>query len=87
MFGWRAPKAALERRFQQVKGEEPSVDDAIAILEGLQGKYEQHHKVRYSPEAIESSVRLTSRYLTGRFLPDKAIDLVDESASRVRIRR
>jgi ATP-dependent Clp protease ATP-binding subunit ClpC len=59
--------AALERRFQQVKVEEPSVDDAIAILRGLKDKYEQHHKVSYSPEAIESSVRLTSRYLTGRF--------------------
>lgn len=77
--------AALERRFQQVKVEEPSVDDAIAILQGLQDRYEQHHKVRYSPEAIESSVRLTSRYLTGRFLPDKAIDVLDESGARARI--
>lgn len=77
--------AALERRFQQVKVEEPSVEDAIAILQGLQDKYEQHHKVRYSPEAIESSVRLTSRYLTGRFLPDKAIDVLDESGARARI--
>ena len=77
--------AALERRFQQVKVEEPSVEDAIAILQGLQDKYEEHHKVRYSPEAIESSVRLTSRYLTGRFLPDKAIDVLDESGARARI--
>ena len=77
--------AALERRFQQVKVEEPSVEDAIAILQGLQDKYEQHHKVRYSPEAVESSVRLTSRYLTGRFLPDKAIDVLDESGARARI--
>ncbi len=77
--------AALERRFQQVKVEEPSVEDAIAILRGLKDKYEQHHKVRYSPEAIESSVRLTSRYLTGRFLPDKAIDVLDESGARARI--
>lgn len=77
--------AALERRFQQVKVEEPSVDDAIAILRGLKDKYEQHHKVCYSPEAIESSVRLTSRYLTGRFLPDKAIDVLDESGARARI--
>ena len=77
--------AALERRFQQVKVEEPSVEDAIAILQGLQDKYEQHHKVRYSPEAIETSVRLTSRYLTGRFLPDKAIDVLDESGARARI--
>ncbi len=77
--------AALERRFQQVKVEEPSVEDAIAILQGLQDKYEQHHKVRYSPEAVESSVRLTSRYVTGRFLPDKAIDVLDESGARARI--
>ena len=77
--------AALERRFQQVKVEEPSVDDAIAILRGLKDKYEQHHKVCYSSEAIESSVRLTSRYLTGRFLPDKAIDVLDESGARARI--
>ncbi len=77
--------AALERRFQQVKVEEPSVEDAIAILRGLKDKYEQHHKVSYSPEAIESSVRLTSRYLTGRFLPDKAIDVLDESGARARI--
>ena len=77
--------AALERRFQQVKVEEPSVEDAIAILRGLKDKYEQHHKVCYSPEAIESSVRLTSRYLTGRFLPDKAIDVLDESGARARI--
>jgi len=77
--------AALERRFQQVKVEEPSVEDAIAILHGLQEKYEAHHKVRYSPEAIEASVRLTSRYLTARFLPDKAIDVLDESGARARI--
>ena len=77
--------AALERRFQQVKVEEPSVEDTIAILRGLKDKYEQHHKVSYSPEAIESSVRLTSRYLTGRFLPDKAIDVLDESGARARI--
>ncbi len=77
--------AALERRFQQVKVEEPSVEDAIAILQGLQDRYEEHHKVRYSPEAVEASVRLTSRYLTGRFLPDKAIDVLDESGARARI--
>ncbi len=77
--------AALERRFQQVKVEEPSVEDAIAILQGLQEKYEEHHKVRYSPEAVELSVRLTSRYLTSRFLPDKAIDVLDESGARARI--
>ncbi|MDA0765770.1 MAG: ATP-dependent Clp protease ATP-binding subunit [Verrucomicrobia bacterium] len=77
--------AALERRFQQVKVEEPSPDDAIKILQGLQDKYEAHHKVRYSPEAIEASVRLTTRYLTGRYLPDKAIDVLDETGARARI--
>lgn len=77
--------AALERRFQQVKVEEPSSEDAIEILKGLQEKYESHHKVRYSPEAIESAVRLTTRYLTGRYLPDKAIDVLDETGARARI--
>jgi len=77
--------AALERRFQQVKVEEPSPDDAIKILQGLQDRYEAHHKVRYSPEAIEASVRLTTRYLTGRYLPDKAIDVLDETGARARI--
>lgn len=77
--------AALERRFQQVKVEEPSVDDAIEILKGLQEKYETHHKAKFSPEAIEASVRLTSRYLTGRYLPDKAIDVLDEAGARARI--
>ncbi|MDA7863708.1 ATP-dependent Clp protease ATP-binding subunit [Akkermansiaceae bacterium] len=77
--------SALERRFQQVKVEEPSVDDAIAIMQGLRGKYEEHHKVHYSDEALESSVKLTSRYLTTRFLPDKAIDVIDEAGARARI--
>lgn len=77
--------AALERRFQQVKVEEPSPEDAVEILKGLQEKYEAHHKVRYSPEAIEASVRLTTRYLTGRYLPDKAIDVLDETGARARI--
>ena len=77
--------AALERRFQQVKVEEPSPEDAVAILKGLQEKYESHHKVRYSPEAIEAAVRLTTRYLTGRYLPDKAIDVIDETGARARI--
>ena len=77
--------AALERRFQQVKVEEPSVEDAIQILKGLQDKYESHHKAKYSPEAIDASVRLTSRYLTGRYLPDKAIDVLDEAGARARI--
>src|SRR5690606_27458173 len=77
--------AALERRFQQVKVDEPSVDDAILIMQGLQEKYETHHKAKFSPEAVEASVRLTSRYLTGRYLPDKAIDVLDEAGARARI--
>ncbi len=77
--------AALERRFQQIKVEEPNIDDAIAIMQGLQVKYEEHHKVKFTPDAIEASVRLTDRYLTGRFLPDKAIDVVDEAGARARI--
>ncbi len=77
--------SALERRFQQVKVDEPSVSDAIRILEGLQEKYESHHKAKFTPEAIESAVKLTSRYLTARFLPDKAIDVLDEAGARARI--
>jgi ATP-dependent Clp protease ATP-binding subunit ClpC len=77
--------SALERRFQQVKVEEPSVDDAIKILQGLQEKYESHHKAAYTPEAIDASVKLTARYLTARFLPDKAIDVLDEAGARARI--
>ncbi len=77
--------SALERRFQQVKVEEPSVDDAILILQGLREKYETHHKAEYTPGAIEASVKLTSRYLTARFLPDKAIDVLDEAGARARI--
>jgi len=77
--------SALERRFQQVKVEEPSVEDAILILKGLRDKYEAHHKAQYTPEAIEASVKLTSRYLTARYLPDKAIDVLDEAGARARI--
>jgi ATP-dependent Clp protease ATP-binding subunit ClpC len=77
--------SALERRFQQVKVNEPSTGDAIEIMKGLREKYESHHKVRYSEEALEASVKLTSRYLTSRFLPDKAIDVVDEAGARARI--
>ena len=77
--------AALERRFQQVKVEEPSVEDAIKIMQGLQEKYETHHKAKFTPEAVEASVKLTSRYLTGRYLPDKAIDVLDEAGARARI--
>jgi len=77
--------AALERRFQQVKVDEPSEEDAIKILYGLRAKYESHHKARFTPAAIEAAVKLTSRYLTGRYLPDKAIDVLDEAGSRARI--
>ncbi len=77
--------SALERRFQQVKVDEPSVEDAILILKGLRDKYEAHHKAQYTPAAIEASVKLTSRYLTARYLPDKAIDVLDEAGARARI--
>ena len=77
--------AALERRFQQVKVEAPNVEQAILILKGLRGKYEAHHKARYTEEALEQAVKLSDRYLTGRFLPDKAIDVMDEAGARARI--
>lgn len=77
--------AALERRFQAVKVEAPSVEEAIQILQGLKQKYEDHHKVDFTDQAIDASVRLSDRYLTGRFLPDKAIDVMDEAGSRARI--
>jgi ATP-dependent Clp protease ATP-binding subunit ClpC len=77
--------AALERRFQSVKVEAPTVEEAIQILTGLKSKYEDHHKVDYTSPAIEAAVKLSDRYLTGRFLPDKAIDLMDEAGSRARI--
>lgn len=77
--------SALERRFQQVKVDEPSTEDAVLILKGLREKYESHHKVTYTEEALEEAVNLSARYLTSRFLPDKAIDVIDEAGSRVRI--
>src|SRR4029077_18148733 len=77
--------AALERRFQSVKVEAPSVDEAVLILKGLRHKYESHHKVEFTDQALEASVKLSDRYLTGRFLPDKAIDLMDEAGARARI--
>ncbi len=76
---------ALERRFQQVFVGEPSVEDTIAILRGLKGRYEAHHQVQISDAALVSAATLSDRYITGRFLPDKAIDLVDEAASRLRM--
>jgi ATP-dependent Clp protease ATP-binding subunit ClpB len=77
--------AALERRFQQVYVDQPSVEDTIAILRGLKERYEVHHGVRIQDAALVAAAILSDRYLTGRFLPDKAIDLVDESASKLRI--
>ncbi|WP_405346505.1 ATP-dependent Clp protease ATP-binding subunit [Ruminococcus sp.] len=77
--------AALERRFQPVTVGEPNEEDAIAILKGLRDRYEAHHKVKITDEAIEAAVKLSSRYIADRFLPDKAIDLVDEAASKVRL--
>jgi ATP-dependent Clp protease ATP-binding subunit ClpC len=77
--------AALERRFQSVKVEAPSVEEAILILKGLRPKYEDHHKAEFSDKAIEASVKLSDRYITDRYLPDKAIDLMDEAGSRARI--
>ena len=78
--------AALERRFQPVLVEEPSVDETMAILKGIRVRYEEHHHLKISDEALTAAANLASRYIPDRFLPDKAIDLVDEAASRVRIR-
>ena len=78
--------AALERRFQTVKVEAPSIDEAVEILKGLRGKYEDHHNAEISDEAVEASVKLSDRYITARYLPDKAIDVMDEAGSRARIK-
>ncbi|MBQ4088281.1 MAG: ATP-dependent Clp protease ATP-binding subunit, partial [Clostridia bacterium] len=78
--------AALERRFQPVNVGEPTKDESVAILMGLRDRYEAHHKVQITDEAIKAAVSLSDRYISDRFLPDKAIDLIDEAASRVRIR-
>src|SRR3989441_2254348 len=77
--------AALERRFQAVKVEAPSIDETVLILKGLRPKYEEHHKIDLTDKALEAAVRLSDRYITGRFLPDKAIDVMDEAGSRARI--
>ena len=77
--------AALERRFQPVVVEEPTEEQSIAILKGLRPKYEEHHKVTITDEALVAAVRLSSRYINDRFLPDKAIDLIDEAASKIRL--
>ena len=77
--------AALERRFQPVTVEEPSIEESIEIIKGLRDSYEAHHKLKISDEAVEAAVKLSARYIADRFLPDKAIDLMDEAASRVRM--
>ena len=77
--------AALERRFQPITVEEPSIEDTIRILEGLRDKYEAHHGVKITDEALKAAAELSARYITDRFLPDKAIDLIDEAASKVKI--
>ncbi len=79
--------AALERRFQPVQVDEPTVEDTVKILEGLRERYEEHHKLKISDESLSSAANLASRYVTDRFLPDKAIDLIDEASSRVRMYR
>lgn len=78
--------AALERRFQPITVNEPNLDDSIQILKGIRDKYEAHHNVKISDEAIEAAVNLSSRYINDRFLPDKAIDLIDEASSKARLR-
>lgn len=78
--------SALERRFQPIMVDEPSVEDTIKILEGLRDKYEAHHRVKITDEALNSAAELSTRYITDRFLPDKAIDLIDEAASMVRLK-
>ncbi len=77
---------ALERRFQPVTVEQPTVDETVEILKGVKGRYEEHHKLTITDDALDAAAHLSARYITDRFLPDKAIDLVDEAASRVRIR-
>ncbi|AWC27061.1 MULTISPECIES: ATP-dependent protease ATP-binding subunit ClpC [Bacillus cereus group] len=78
--------AALERRFQPIQVDEPSLEESIQILKGLRDRYEAHHRVSITDDAIEAAVKLSDRYITDRFLPDKAIDLIDEAASKVRLR-
>jgi len=79
--------AALERRFQPIVVEEPSVEETVEILKGIRARYEEHHKLKISDDALSSAAELSARYVIDRFLPDKAIDLIDEASSRVRIRR
>ena len=78
--------AALERRFQPIQVDEPSVEDTVAILKGLRDRYEAHHRINISDEALEALLQLSNRYVSDRFLPDKAIDLIDEASSKVRLK-
>src|SRR5699024_11515699 len=78
--------SALERRFQPIMIEEPTVEDTIKILEGLRDKYEAHHRVKIQDEALKAASELSHRYITDRYLPDKAIDLIDEAASLIRLK-
>ena len=78
--------AALERRFQPIQVDEPTVDEAIQIIYGLRDRYEAHHRVKITDEAVEAAVKMSDRYISDRFLPDKAIDLIDEAGSKVRLR-
>lgn len=78
--------AALERRFQPIQVDQPSPEESIQILRGLRDRYEAHHRVSITDEAIEAAVKLSDRYISDRFLPDKAIDLIDEAGSKVRLR-
>src|SRR4030043_387155 len=77
---------ALERRFQPILVEEPTVEQTLEILKGVRQRYEEHHKLKISDEALSSAATLAARYIPDRYLPDKAIDLIDEAASRVRIK-
>ena len=77
--------AALERRFQTIIVEPPSVDETILILKGLRDKYEAHHRVKYSDESLEAAARLSDRYISNRFLPDKAVDILDEAGAKARL--
>src|SRR5207245_4468340 len=79
--------AALERRFQPVQVDEPSIEESIEILRGIKDRYEAHHKLEITDEAIKAAAELAARYIPDRFLPDKAIDLIDEASSRVRMQR
>ena len=79
--------AALERRFQPIQVDEPTVEDTIEILKGLRDRYEAHHRINISDEALEAAAKLSDRYVSDRFLPDKAIDLIDEASSKVRLKK